>query len=117
LDIACQVPEGIYKGLAGGSEVFRSYSYKAGTTVIRGVFNMTSTPNQMLHSAYDDIAWLQENFDALKVHHHDKFIALANKKIVASANSLTSLFRRLELKECDLRDVLIYFVDNERVLR
>lgn len=62
---------------------------------------------QLLKESEENIIWFQENLDYIREEFFNKIIAIKNKSIIASADNINELMRKLEENNIDPSEVLI----------
>ncbi len=71
---------------------------------------MTGSELQSIKKMEDSNAWLQENYESIRESYGNKFVAIENKEILASANTAEELLNELEEKKTDTSAILIEFI-------
>jgi hypothetical protein len=66
---------------------------------------------QMLRMAYDNLKWFRDNYDRLKKQYDDKWVAVKDKKVIASGNSFENVVT--SLKESDRRHAIVEYMQSE----
>jgi hypothetical protein len=65
---------------------------------------------RLLQAGYSNLSWYEENLDSIKQEFDNRFIAISQCSVVASAKSVEEMMRELKKKNINASDVLIEHV-------
>ncbi|MCK4395275.1 MAG: hypothetical protein KAW56_14235 [Candidatus Marinimicrobia bacterium] len=69
---------------------------------------------KLLNNSISDLHWLQKHSKEITKRHEGEFVAVKNKKIIASAPNNEILVRRLKEKKVNITTVIIQFIPQKK---
>lgn len=70
----------------------------------------------LLDNSADNLIWFQQNLKKLLLEYEGHFIAIKDQKIVASANNVDFLIKKLDSEGIDSSEVLIEYLPPKNVI-